>query len=129
MQTEQPGYNGMKRSEAYYRPMAEIVDYLTQNQFTVYISTGTNRYTLRPLAMEIFKLPPHQIIGSDSLIVCRDVREIGYQPVLAFGNSLTDASMLNFAIHGNKYKSLGFMLCCDDLERDTLEEYKKSADN
>ena len=45
-------------------------------------------------------------------------REIGVQPVLAFGNSLTDASMLNYAIHGNKYKALGFMLLCDDLERE-----------
>ena len=32
-------------------------------------------------------------------------REIGKQPVLAFGNSRDDASMLNYAIYGNKYKS------------------------
>lgn len=154
MKSEQPGYNGMKRAEAYYRPMAEIVQFLIENQFTVYVSTGTNRYTIRPLVMEIFKLPPHQIIGSDSVIVCREqgetdslaytfnegdelvmggknivknlqmnkvvaiVREIGFKPVLAFGNSLTDASMINYSIRNNKYKALGFMLCCDDLERE-----------
>ena len=35
-------------------------------------------------------------------------REIGKQPVLAFGNSRDDASMLNYAIYGNKYKSAAF---------------------
>ena len=46
------------------------------------------------------------------------VREIGLKPVLAFGNSSTDASMLNYSIQNNKYKALAFMLCCDDLERE-----------
>lgn len=45
-------------------------------------------------------------------------REIGKQPVLAFGNTLSDASMVNYTINGNKYRALGFMLLCDDLERE-----------
>ena len=45
-------------------------------------------------------------------------REIGVQPVLAFGNTMSDASMLNYTISGNKYKALGFMLLCDDLVRE-----------
>ena len=45
-------------------------------------------------------------------------REIGKQPVLAFGNSDGDTSMLNYAINGNKYKSLSFFLICDDMERE-----------
>ena len=45
-------------------------------------------------------------------------QEIGVQPVLAFGNSFSDGSMLNYAITGNKYKALAFMLRCDDLERE-----------
>ena len=44
--------------------------------------------------------------------------EIGKQPVLAFGNSGGDASMLNYTITGNKYKSLSFFVICDDLERE-----------
>ena len=44
--------------------------------------------------------------------------EIGKQPVLAFGNSGGDTSMLNYAITGNKYKSLSFFVICDDLERE-----------
>lgn len=45
-------------------------------------------------------------------------REIGKQPVLAFGNSKDDASMLNYAISGNKYKSAAFFVLCDDQTRE-----------
>ena len=44
--------------------------------------------------------------------------EIGKQPVLAFGNSGGDTSMLNYALAGNKYKSLSFFVICDDTERE-----------
>ncbi len=45
-------------------------------------------------------------------------REIGKQPVLAFGNSSGDLSMLNYTINGNKYKSAAFFVICDDVERE-----------
>ena len=153
MQEDQPGFTNLKRGDAFYLPMIEIVDYLRKNGFTVYVISGTDRLTVRPLT-EILRLPPHQIIGSDSTIVSdkqgnRDaldyiytrgdklvlggknlvkdlqmnkvsviVREIGVQPVLAFGNTMSDASMLNYTINGNPYRALGFMLLCDDLERE-----------
>ena len=50
--------------------------------------------------------------------------EIGKQPVLAFGNSGGDTSMLNYAITGNKYKSLSFFVICDDLERELGNQKK-----
>ena len=53
-------------------------------------------------------------------------QEIGKQPVLAFGNSGGDSSMLNYAVYGNKYKSAAFMVLCDDLERELGNE-KKAA--
>lgn len=155
MQEEQPGFVGMKRGDIFYKPMVEVVEYLLQNHFTVYISSGTDRLTVRPLvAANLPEIPARQIIGSDSTIVARHqgnkeglvytfskgdelvlggknliknlqmnkvatiVQEIGVQPVLAFGNSSSDASMLNYAINDNKYKALGFMISCDDLERE-----------
>ena len=45
-------------------------------------------------------------------------QEIGEQPVLSFGNSTGDTSMANYTITNNKYRSLAFMLCCDDTERE-----------
>lgn len=60
--------------------------------------------------------------------------EIGKQPVLGFGNSGGDTSMLNYTITGNKYKSLSFFVICDDLERelgniDKANGCKKLADD
>ena len=54
------------------------------------------------------------------------VREIGRQPVLAFGNSSGDSAMLNYTINGNKYKSAAFFLLCDDLDRE-LGNLEKAA--
>lgn len=160
MAEPQPGFTGLKRGEAYYKPMVEVVKFLTANGFTVYVSSGTERYTMRPVVMDGLGLPPRQIIGSDVVVVSNNqngadglaytiqdgdklvlagesiiknlqmnkvtalAREIGYQPVLAFGNSGTDASLLNYAIHGNKYRAMGFMLLCDDLEREYGNEAK-----
>ena len=45
-------------------------------------------------------------------------KEIGKQPVLGFGNSSGDTSMLNYAVYGNKYKSAAFFVICDDLDRE-----------
>ena len=45
-------------------------------------------------------------------------REIGKQPVLAFGNSTGDADMLNYTLNDNKYKSAAFFVICDDVERE-----------
>ena len=153
MNEDQPGFNGLKRGDAFYKPMVELVEYLTKNEFTVYIISGTDRLTVRPLAATL-NIPPKQVIGSDSTILASGqgekdgldytfskgdklilggknlvknlqmnkvaviAQEIGVQPVLAFGNSLTDASMLNYAIYANKYKALGFMLLCDDVLRE-----------
>ena len=153
MTTDQPGFNGLKRGDAYYRPMLEVIEFLRRNGFTIYVISGTERYTMRPLTA-VLRLPPAQIIGSDNTLVASGqggkdgleyvfvkgdrvllgganivknlqmnkvsiiMREIGIQPVLAFGNTMSDASMLNYAISGNKYKALGFMLLCDDLVRE-----------
>lgn len=72
-----------------------------------------------------FKAGDTLILGGKNIIknlqmnkVSVIMQEIGVQPVLAFGNTLSDASMVNYTINGNKYKALGFMLLCDDLERE-----------
>ncbi len=52
-------------------------------------------------------------------------REIGKRPVLAFGNSSGDYSMLNYAEGNDKHEGKGFFVVCDD----TVREYgsKKAA--
>ena len=168
METDQPGFTGMKRGQTFYKPMVQLVNFLVENEFTVYVSSGSDRLLVRPLVFENLGLPASQIIGSDTTVVCVNqgdkdglsytfkagdelilggksivknlqmnkvvtiAREIGKQPVLAFGNSGTDASMLNYSICKNKYKALAFMLMCDDLEREygnmeKAEKMKKAS--
>ena len=45
-------------------------------------------------------------------------REIGKKPVLAFGNSSGDSSMINFALRDNKYRTAAFFVICDDVTRE-----------
>ena len=71
--TEAPGYNNMTRAEAFYKPMLEVVDLLEQNDFKVYIVSGTDRFIVRGLvAVSPLSLPANQIIGSDENMVAPD---------------------------------------------------------
>jgi hypothetical protein len=45
-------------------------------------------------------------------------REIGKRPVLAFGNSSGDYSMLNYAEGNPNHEGMGFFVVCDDTERE-----------
>ena len=155
-QQDMPSYTGMKRGEGFYQPMLQVVDYLQENDFTVYIVSGTDRFIVRGIIdnSPLDDIPMRQIIGSDETLVAPDqgetdgleyvyddndklvlggdfliknlkmnkvtviAQEIGQQPVLSFGNSSGDASMAEYVTSGNRYKSLAFMLCCDDTERE-----------
>ncbi len=152
---DMPSYDGMKRGDGFYKPMVEVVEYLQQNGFTVYIVSGTDRLIVRGIFDgNVLDIPNRQIIGSDETIVARGqgdtdglnyffepddalilggdfliknlkmnkvsviMQEIGQQPVLSFGNSTGDASMAEFVTSHNPYRSLAFMLCCDDTRRE-----------
>ena len=45
-------------------------------------------------------------------------REIGKRPILAFGNSSGDYSMLNYAEGNPDHVGMGFFVVCDDTERE-----------
>ena len=53
--------------------------------------------------------------------------EIGMIPILAFGNSTGDFSMMEYTLKNSKYKSKGFMVLCDDNIRENgdLEKANK----
>ena len=67
--TNADGFNGMTRGEAFYRPMLEVVDYLLDNEFIVFICSGTNRFTVRALIDGVIDIPARQVIGTDFTIV------------------------------------------------------------
>lgn len=51
-------------------------------------------------------------------------REIGKRPVLAFGNSSGDFSMLNYAKGNPDHPGMGILIVCDDTVRDHGNETK-----
>ena len=54
-------------------------------------------------------------------------REIGKRPVLAFGNSSGDFSMLNYAEGNPDHEGMGFFIVCDDTEREYGSEEKAAG--
>ena len=161
MEEPEQGLTNLKRGEAFYLPMAEVVSYLASNQFKVYIVSGCDRMALRVLVDGVLPIEPERIIGSDAWVrasnqgsadgleyvydkdkdqlvrgkyleehiamnkVSAIAREIGRQPVLAFGNSMGDASMLNYTVQNKQHKSAAFILLCDDQQRE-LGNLKKA---
>ena len=68
------GYNNMKKGDAFYLPMIEILDYLQNNGFKTYIVSGTDRFIVRGIVdgISFLNIPNNQIIGSDELLVSEE---------------------------------------------------------
>lgn len=164
-------FNNMRYIDNMYLPMVELVRYLYENGFTIYVISGTERTTTRAIIanspIRDFVAPNH-VIGTDfevkqkghetessnmdfkyengdelvltggfiqkNLNANKSIyieREIGQRPVLAFGNSGSDTSMMNYAIDGrNQYPSQAYMIVADDAEREWGKQNwdEKSAD-
>ena len=54
-------------------------------------------------------------------------REIGKRPVLAFGNSSGDYSMLNYAEGNPNHTGMGFLVVCDDTVREYGSDEKAAG--
>ncbi|MGH3681366.1 MAG: HAD family hydrolase, partial [Natronosporangium sp.] len=51
-----------------YLPMRELLRYLEANLFTTFIATGGDRDFLRPVAQQLYGVPPERVIGSSSAL-------------------------------------------------------------
>lgn len=154
MDSDAEGFTGLKRGEAFYQPMVELVRFLEANDFTVYIVTATERNIVRALVKDTLGIPPARVIGTeygytatgqgdaadgdytfqstDKVVfdgsyygenakmskVDAIVREIGQQPVLAFGNSSGDVAMCEYTVTQNPYASLSYIVLADDEARE-----------
>jgi phosphoserine phosphatase len=152
--SEAEGFTNMTRGEAWYKPMLEVVQYLEDNDFEIYIVTATERNIVRAIVKDTLNIDPAHVIGTeygytatgqgdeadgdytyqngDKVVfdgsyegenakMCKVdaiVREIGQQPVLAFGNSSGDAAMMVYTISDNPHASAAFMVLHDDTERE-----------
>ena len=67
--TAMESYEGMTNGQAFYKPMLQVVDYLQENDFTVYVISGTDRIITRGLCDGVIDVPFSQMIGSDESLV------------------------------------------------------------
>lgn len=158
-QKETDSFNNMRYIDGFYLPMVEVVKFLYDNGFTIYVVSGTERTTTRATIdnspIKDYVSPSH-VIGTefevkvkgyedvssnmdykyadgDELVITGGFiqknlnanktiwieREIGQRPVLAFGNSGSDTSMMNYVIdERNPYPSEAYMVVADDSERE-----------
>ena len=65
MQTYEDGFTNLKRGEAFYLPMVEIISYLTNNGFQVYIDSACGVSTTRELVNGVILIQFDRILGSD----------------------------------------------------------------
>jgi len=170
-QKETASFNNMRYIDNFYLPMVELVKYLYENGFEIWVISGTERTTTRAIvANSPIKdyVEPEHVIGTDfevkqkghedepsnmdfkyengdELVLTGGFiqknlngnksiyveREIGKRPVLAFGNSGSDTSMMNYAIdERNPYKAQAYMIVADDNVREwgTQDWEAKSSD-
>jgi len=170
-QKKTESFENMRYLDNFYLPMVELVKYLYDNGFTIYVISGTERTTTRAIVanspIKDYVSPSH-VIGTDfevkqkghetessnmnfkyengdELVITGGFiqknlnanksiyveREIGQRPVLAFGNSGSDTSMMNYTTDSrNPYPAQAYMVVADDNEREwgTQDWDTKSAD-
>ena len=60
-----PSFNNMTYGSAFYQPMREVVNYLNQNDFAVYVVSGSDRFLCQTLVPQALDIPSERIIGMD----------------------------------------------------------------
>ena len=62
------GFTGMTYAEAFYLPMAEVVEYLQENGFKCFVVSGSDRFIVRTFIEGMLDIPSENIIGSDTAL-------------------------------------------------------------
>ena len=63
-----PGFHGMKLGEEFYLPMVQVIDYLQDKGFTVYVCSGSDRMVVRVIVSGGLFLPARYVIGTEERI-------------------------------------------------------------
>jgi phosphoserine phosphatase len=135
----------MPYKQLVYKPMVELVTYLQDNGFQVYLTSAGGRDFMRAVSEEIYGIPRSMTIGSSvatqfsedaqgmaQVIRTKQIeqpiddgpgkpphihRAIGRRPIMAAGNSDGDIHMLKYATDGSGPR-LGILVHHDDAERE-----------
>jgi hypothetical protein len=133
-----------KYTELTYAPMLEAMKYLRANGYKTYIVTGGGQDFVRAYSMEVYGIPPNQVIGTaggvtygyaadgtptltkEPKLLLNDDNAgkpegihlmIGQRPQIAFGNSTGDRQMLEYASTGPGMH-LALLVLHDDAKRE-----------
>ena len=127
-----------------YQPMLEVLAYLRANGFKNFIVSGGGIEFMRPWAEKAYGIPPEQVIGSSmktkfelsggkTVLVRLPAlnfnddkadkpvginQHIGRRPIAAFGNSVGDQQMLEYATQGGSGARFGLLVLHDDVSRE-----------
>ncbi len=69
------GYDGMKAGEAFYKPMIQALELLRENDFVIFICSGTDREVVRSLVSTELAIPPRNVLATGEVIVARNQGE------------------------------------------------------
>ena len=75
MNTNEVGLTNLKRGEAFYLPMVEIISYLTSNGFAVYIDSACGVETTRELVGGVIPIQYDRIIASDFIYTSTGMKD------------------------------------------------------
>lgn len=140
---------GKLYTDMVYQPMLELVDYLHDNDFKVFIVSGGGIEFMRPWTEKVYGIPSERVVGSSikteykvidgkpvierqAAIDFIDDKEgkpigilshIGKRPIAAFGNSDGDFAMLQWATSGDG-KRFGLLVHHDDADREVAYDRK-----
>jgi phosphoglycolate phosphatase-like HAD superfamily hydrolase len=126
-----------------YNPMVELVAYLQENDFDVFIVTGGEIDFVRSVSEEIYNIPPEMVVGSnvkyeyvsdakdskvirtkelnsanDKFVKPANIQlHIGKKPIFAAGNSDGDYEMMEYTLSGDG-PSMAVLVHHDDEDRE-----------
>ncbi|QZE15726.1 haloacid dehalogenase-like hydrolase [Halosquirtibacter laminarini] len=125
--------------EMTYQPMKELIAYLKQNDFKVYIFTADEGDFLKIFSKELYGISPSHVYGTSTKLMYKDgliyrtdkgeyvnnwdgkprliERSLGKRPIFAAGNSNGDFHMLQYISKG-KGKRLSMMIHHTDERRE-----------
>jgi phosphoserine phosphatase len=135
---------GVPFKQCIYQPMVELMHYLRDNDFKVFIASAGGMSFVRTVSEEIYDLPRENVIGSNIAFEMEKIDNrivlmrkpglvepfddgpgkpvnielhIGRSPIIAVGNANGDLEMMEYA-ESNDGPFLNLLLRHDDVERE-----------
>ena len=123
-------------TELVFQPMLELLEFLRQNDFKIFVVSGGGIDFMRPWMEAVYGIPPERVVGSSGTtkfvvgadgkpVLIKDAKVdfiddgpgkpvgihkfIGRRPIFAFGNSDGDLQMLQWTAAGSGARFMGIV--------------------